>query len=295
VGTTQTIDLTADSGADPSAVWRLLSDSSSWPAWTPIDRYRAIDLGDERGVGEVRLFENGRKRLRERIVERVPGRRLAYELISGLAIRDYLAEVDLTPAGEGGTRIRWRAGFEAKVPGSGRLYRREIQRATARFAEGLAAAAERVREIPVPPGLKAAADLSRVDYEDAFAAETVPARQLSARQWAEAVLERAPVNLRRAVLAGWSEIGFELRDGSPERSVLGWQVRHLSPGVVVLAASSPLGIDGELVFESRGSELRLATLVTLEGDRARRAWARIEPEHRRMVPRLLEHATLGGG
>ncbi len=56
--------------------------------------------------------------LREEIVERVPERRLSYMLLSGLAIRDYRADVDLRPTADG-TEIRWHTTFRSKLPGVG--------------------------------------------------------------------------------------------------------------------------------------------------------------------------------
>jgi len=72
----------------------------------------------------------------------VPGEVFSYVLESGLAIRDYKAVVTLTPA-EGGTAIRWRSTFRAKVPGTGGLYRRQLGTFIGRTLEGLAAAAAR--------------------------------------------------------------------------------------------------------------------------------------------------------
>jgi hypothetical protein len=76
-----------------------------------------------------------------------PPRRYAYEFMWGLPIRDYRAEVTLTPAAEGGgTAVRWRSSFRAKLPGTGRLVRRRLAQFIAETAEGLAREAEK----PVP-------------------------------------------------------------------------------------------------------------------------------------------------
>ena len=60
---------------------------------------------------------------RDTIAELVPDRRFAYTHVSNLPIKNYRAEVDLTPAGEG-TAIRWVSAFDPKVPGTGGLLRR---------------------------------------------------------------------------------------------------------------------------------------------------------------------------
>jgi len=76
--------------------------------------------------------------VREEIVERIPERRLSYTLLGGLAVRDYRADIDLEAVPTGGTRIHWHTTFKPKVPGSGWLYRRALDKATTQFTEGLA-------------------------------------------------------------------------------------------------------------------------------------------------------------
>lgn len=130
------IDVRATTPAEPAAVWRLLGDSATWPSWTPVDDHEHVRDGGADGVGEIRVFRNGRHTVREEIVERVPERRLTYTLLAGLAVRDYRAQIDLTPAGSG-TEIRWHTTFSAKVPGTGWIYRRALDRATRSFVDGL--------------------------------------------------------------------------------------------------------------------------------------------------------------
>jgi uncharacterized protein YndB with AHSA1/START domain len=135
----QEIDIRRTAAAEPAAVWRLLGDSSTWPSWTPIESCDIERPGGADCLGEVRAFKTGRVRVREEIVECRPGRRLSYTLLSGLPIRDYRADIDLTPR-PGGTEIRWHTTFTAKVPGSGRLYRWGLAKATQQFVDGLAEA-----------------------------------------------------------------------------------------------------------------------------------------------------------
>jgi hypothetical protein len=132
----QEIDVHATAPASPGAVWRLLGDSSTWPAWTPIDAYDLERPGDGDGLGEIRRFTTGRHTVREEIVQRDAERHLTYALLSGLALRDYRAEIDLSPTTDG-TAIRWHTTFRPKVPGSGWLYRRTLDRITREFVDGL--------------------------------------------------------------------------------------------------------------------------------------------------------------
>jgi len=137
------IDVGARSAAAPERVWTLLADVSTWPRWAPFDDAE-VESGE--GVGEIRRFRAGRVTTRERVVELDPPRRYLYEFVSGLPIRDYRAEVTLSPAADGGTAIRWQSSFRAKLPGTGWLVRRRLTQFIAETAEGLAREAEK----PVP-------------------------------------------------------------------------------------------------------------------------------------------------
>ncbi len=139
----QRVDVTVHSAAPPARVYRFAADSSTWPDWSPVLRYEREKAGDSHGVGEVRVFHNRGRRnpTREEVVELTPNRRVGYVLLSGLAIRDYRAFIDLEPEGEG-TRIRWHSSFHPKVPGTGWLYRRVLRLVITQYAKGLAAHAE---------------------------------------------------------------------------------------------------------------------------------------------------------
>jgi hypothetical protein len=138
----QVIDETVTTGADPAAVYALLADGSTWPDWSPLDAFELLEpgAGSPEGVGAVRLFTTGRRKSRERVVTCRPGEAFAYVLEAGLPLRDYRAEVTLTPSG-GGTTIGWRSTFLPQIPGTGWLYRRELGKFIRRTVEGLAAAA----------------------------------------------------------------------------------------------------------------------------------------------------------
>jgi hypothetical protein len=59
----------------------------------------------------------------------------------------------------------------------------------------------RVRPVAVPPAARTLGTLPHIDYEDAFLVETGPAQDRTSEQWARAILEDAPIIMRRA-LAG---------------------------------------------------------------------------------------------
>jgi hypothetical protein len=141
----QVIDRTATTSGDPDAVFALLADGATWPAWSPIGSFELIAPGDgdPEGLGAVRLFTTGRHRSRERVVQRDPGRCFAYVLEAGLALRGYKAVVTLDPAPGGGTTITWRSTFHPKVPGTGGVYRRQLGEFIGETVDGLARAAAR--------------------------------------------------------------------------------------------------------------------------------------------------------
>jgi uncharacterized protein YndB with AHSA1/START domain len=141
----QHIEATAWSAAPPAAVYGLLIDGATWPTWSGHDGAEVEEQGegDGDGVGAVRVLRRGRVRSRERIVALETDRRLAYELVDGLPLRDYRAAVELTPE-RGGTAIRWSADFAAKVPGTGPLYAFALKRFFASITSGLAARAAEI-------------------------------------------------------------------------------------------------------------------------------------------------------
>ncbi len=151
-----------------------------------------------------------------------------------------------------------------------------------------------VERIDVPQSARELTALTRVDYADAFRAEPGPAAGEPAIEAARTVLGDAPANLRQALLEGWSSLGLRLGAGVGVQ-VLGWHLRSADEEAAVLAASSPLGIEAELVFEQVPGALHFATFVRLEGEEAGAAWARIEAVHPPMVQRLLQRAVAAEG
>jgi uncharacterized protein YndB with AHSA1/START domain len=137
------IDVTAVSSAAPDVIYRLLVDGATWPSWTPIESFtlEQADDGRPEGVGAIRVFQRGKTVGRDRVVELVTNRRLAYTSESTLPVRDYHASVDLFPGAET-TTIRWRASFFPKVPGTGWITERGLRRFLEQCARGLADYAE---------------------------------------------------------------------------------------------------------------------------------------------------------
>ena len=147
----QDIDVTVTTCADPATVYALLRDGASWPSWSPIGSFELERPAADEPEGWARCASSAPPSRwaspvsREQIVELVPDRRLSYVLISGLPIRDYRADVDLTPDRDGGTAIRWHSTFRGAMPGAARSTGSAGQ---VRAAGGCRAAASGIRGWP---------------------------------------------------------------------------------------------------------------------------------------------------
>jgi hypothetical protein len=137
----QKVSARAESKASPAAVYAVLRDGASWPEWaSTIDTFELERPGDgePEGLGAIRVWHGKADKLREQIVELVPERRFSYTVLSGLGIKGYRADIDLSPTVDGGCAIHWHSSFRSKVPGVGGIYRRALQKATEQFVTGLA-------------------------------------------------------------------------------------------------------------------------------------------------------------
>jgi hypothetical protein len=152
------------------------------------------------------------------------------------------------------------------------------------------AGAGAVRQTDVPEASRALSTLSHIDYADAFTVDVDGAEERTAEQWARAVLEDAPAAVRRSLQSGWSAIGLKLGAAPPERSVLGWEIRHSTPDHILLGADSRIGMAGELLVRREHQALLFSTFVQQDSPVARTVWAGVEPVHVPIVRRILEHA-----
>jgi len=75
----------------------------------------------------------------EKILEADEGRHLAYTVIGGIPVRNYRADVTLTPADDG-THIRWAAAWDATL--AGRIVHRGLRTFYPLMLADLIAAAE---------------------------------------------------------------------------------------------------------------------------------------------------------
>jgi hypothetical protein len=137
-------DITARSSASPAVVFAVLIDGPGWKRWTSLGHatYEVEGLPAPHGVGAVRLFGAGfGPKSREQVVEYEPDHHFAYISLSGpLPMKDYRADVRLTPDADGGTQISWKGSFRSPMPAMGWF----INWMVSGFARGLVAESERV-------------------------------------------------------------------------------------------------------------------------------------------------------
>jgi uncharacterized protein YndB with AHSA1/START domain len=134
---------TARSAASPERVFAVLEDGPGWKDWAgfPLAEYEREGTPGPHGVGAVRRLGNRFASTREEVVAYDPPRHFAYRILSGLPVKEYRADVTLTPD-RTGTTIDWASTFVPKVPGTGwllapflRMFLRLFARALARHAE----------------------------------------------------------------------------------------------------------------------------------------------------------------
>jgi uncharacterized protein YndB with AHSA1/START domain len=128
--------------ADPEVVWALLADANSYSSWGPWSDsgYQPASEGPSR-VGSVQWFRYGRRTMSvEKILEVEERRLLAYTVVHGLPVRNYWAEVTLTPVTSGGTSVRWTADWDRTL--LGRAIHRRLQKVYHQVMTALITAAD---------------------------------------------------------------------------------------------------------------------------------------------------------
>jgi uncharacterized protein YndB with AHSA1/START domain len=131
---------TAD--ADPEVVWSLVADANSYPRWGPWNDggYQPPSAGPS-GEGSIQWFRFGRRTTSvEKILEVEEPRRLVYTVVRGIPVKNYRAEVTLTPRVPKGTSVRWTASWDKTF--MGRIVHRKLQQIYPQVVSALLAAAD---------------------------------------------------------------------------------------------------------------------------------------------------------
>ncbi len=138
------VEVTAESDASVDHVWTLLADVTTWPSWSSFDEAGYERPGDPapHGVGAARAFRIGRFRSIDTVLLFEPPTSLAYDYRGPIPIKNYRAEVELSPTAGGGTRITWCCAFAPKIPLTGRSMRAVLRRVLGDLVVQLARGAE---------------------------------------------------------------------------------------------------------------------------------------------------------
>jgi uncharacterized protein YndB with AHSA1/START domain len=138
-------EITTRSSGSPERVFALLADATSWKSWAgPLIGHASWEREGNPapgGVGAIRKLGRWPMFGREQIVVSEPPTHHAYTMLSGNPVRNFRADVRLTPDGDG-TLIKWSGTFEPLVPGTGRALEAFYRRLVGSFARRLATYAE---------------------------------------------------------------------------------------------------------------------------------------------------------
>ena len=135
--------------AAPEALWELVANADRYSEWGPWSASGYENLGGQApdGAGVIRWMRYGRTTTVEKVLESERARRLVYTVVRGIPVRNYRAEVTLSPVGEG-THIRWAASWDRTLPG--RVVHRTLRTLYPDIVGRLVAAAER-NALPAQP------------------------------------------------------------------------------------------------------------------------------------------------
>lgn len=121
-GKEYSFEVNAHSSAEPSRLFQLAADGSTWSAWLrPMVLRSAMERkGDPSpgGIGAIRRVGQWPVIFREQTIEYEQDRRHVYTLLNRVPLKNYRGEASFTPS-ERGTDIRWRVSFTEAVPGTG--------------------------------------------------------------------------------------------------------------------------------------------------------------------------------
>jgi uncharacterized protein YndB with AHSA1/START domain len=135
--------------APPEVVWKLVANADRYSEWGPWSASGYEDLGAQApdSAGVIRWMRYGRTTTVEKVLESERARRLVYTVVKGIPVRNYRAEVTLSPEGAG-THIRWTASWDRTLPG--RVVHRSLRTIYPDVVGRLVAAAER-NALPAQP------------------------------------------------------------------------------------------------------------------------------------------------
>ena len=128
--------------ASPTDVWALVADASSYAEWGPWDGSGDKDGGDQPSgtIGTMRWLRYRNTTTVELVLDSEPNERLVYSVLRGIPVRNYEAQVTITPIATG-THVRWAAEWDRTI--AGRIVQRKLRALYPEIMARLLAAAER--------------------------------------------------------------------------------------------------------------------------------------------------------
>jgi len=127
--------------ASPTDVWALVADASSYAEWGPWDGSGDKDGDQPSGtVGTMRWLRYRNTTTVELVLDSEPNERLVYSVLRGIPVRNYEAQVTITPIATG-THVRWAAEWDRTI--AGRIVQRKLRGLYPQIMARLLAAAER--------------------------------------------------------------------------------------------------------------------------------------------------------
>ncbi len=128
--------------ASPADVWALVADASSYAGWGPWDGSGDKYPGDQPSgtVGTMRWLRYRNTTTVELVLDSEPNERLVYSVLRGIPVRNYEAQVIITPIATG-THVRWAAEWDRTI--AGWLVQRKLRTLYPQIMARLLAAAER--------------------------------------------------------------------------------------------------------------------------------------------------------
>ncbi len=136
------VEAEGTTSADVETVWALVSDANTYAKWGPWNDggYGPSGKGPSQ-PGSIQWFTFGRRTTSvEKILEVDAPSRISYTVLRGIPVKNYRAEITLTPNVPSGTSIRWVATWDETL--MGRLVRRRLQTVYLQVMDALVAATD---------------------------------------------------------------------------------------------------------------------------------------------------------
>ncbi|MDE1675503.1 hypothetical protein [Nocardia gipuzkoensis] len=145
----------------------------------------------------------------------------------------------------------------------------------------------KVDMVDVDAEMLAFSTLVDIQHSDAHLLGTDCALDRPAEQWARAIMEDVPADVRATLERAWQVIALRLAPVGAADTIAGWPIAHACTEYVLLHAYSAFGFEGQLLVRCSESGVLLATFVQFHDPAARTIWDRALPTHLRFVRSLL--------